>query len=535
MPPSKTCQGENSKKMAANICLFVFPFRLCNIRETKSYLNPRKAQLACFVAKVWERMREKLGGTMKEYKVLIDDAWEEGREVREIKSPYDRSVVGKVHFAGVDQVKAAVDAADKAFRKTATLSSYSRAEALEFISVQIDKNKDELARSIALCAGKAIKSARVEAERAVSTFAIAAEEAKRIGGEIIPLDLSPQTIDRWGLVRRFPIGVIAGITPFNFPLNLVAHKVAPAMAAGNTILLRPASQVAMTSGMLAEIIRESGYPAGGFNYIPCGYSAAEPLLEDGRVKKISFTGSPDIGWDMKKKAYKKKVTLELGGNAAVVIEPDADLDFAVPRTVLGAFAYSGQICISIQRIFLHKKIYDKFMAEFLDATSKLKMGDPLDDATDIGPMIDLGAAEQTEEWVEEALANGSRLVYGGKREGAMFEPTILENVAPGLRISCREAFAPVAVVSPYEDFEDALRGVNDSIYGLQAGIFTNDLKKVFRAYEVLDVGGVICNDIPTFRVDHMPYGGVKESGFGREGIKYAIEEMTELKLLALTL
>lgn len=479
------------------------------------------------------RLRE--GGQMKEHKILIDGVWMEGQEVREIRSPYDGSVVGKVHFAGEDQVGAAVEAADRAFRKTAALSSYERAEALDFISGRIERDKEELARSIALGAGKAIKSSRVEAERAVSTFAIAAEEAKRLGGEIIPLDLSKQTVGRWGIVRRFPVGAIAGITPFNFPLNLVAHKVAPAMAAGNTVLLRPASQVAMTSGLLAGIIRESGYPGGGFNYIPCGYGAAGQLLEDERIKKISFTGSPDIGWDMKKKAYRKKVTLELGGNAAVVIEPDADLDFAVPRTVLGAFSYSGQICISIQRIFCHKSVYDKFMAGFLDATGRLKMGDPLDETTDIGPMINMAAAEQTEEWVEEALQGGARLVCGGKREWAMFEPTVLENVAPELRISCREAFAPVVVVSPYEDFEDALRGVNDSIYGLQAGIFTNDLKKAFRAYEALDVGGVICNDIPTFRIDHMPYGGVKESGFGREGLKYAIEEMTELKLLALNL
>jgi glyceraldehyde-3-phosphate dehydrogenase (NADP+) len=287
--------------------------------------------------------------------------------------------------------------------------------------------------------------------------------------------------------------------------------------------------------MLADIIHGSGYPAGGFNYIPCGYQAAEAFLEDERIKKITFTGSPEIGWELKKRAHKKRVTLELGGNAAVVIEPDANLDFALPRTVLGAYAYSGQVCISIQRIFLHKSIYDKFMARFVEATANLEMGDPMEENTDIGPMINLEAAKQTEEWVEETLQNGARLVCGGSREGAMFEPTILENVKPDLRISCQEAFAPVVVVSPYEDFDEALRSVNDSIYGLQAGVFTNDLKKAFAAYESLDVGGVICNDIPTFRIDHMPYGGVKESGFGREGLKYAIEEMTELKLLAINL
>jgi len=470
-----------------------------------------------------------------EHQLFIDGKWVLGKDVKDIKSPYDQSIVGRVHFADVDQVRGAVDSAHLAFQNTKMLSSFERAKALEFVSDQIAKNKEKLARSIVMGAGKAIKSARVEADRAVSTFQIASEEAKRMNGEIIPLDLSPQTSGRWGLVRRFPIGVMVGITPFNFPLNLVAHKVAPAMASGNTILLRPASQVAMTSSILAEIIEQSDFPAGGFNHIPCGYLAADVLLEDDRVKKITFTGSPDIGWELKKRANKKRVTLELGGNAAVIIEPDADLDFALPRTVLGAYAYSGQVCISIQRIFLHKKIYDRFMARFLDATAKLKMGDPMEESTDIGPMINLDAAKQTEEWVEEALEDGARLVCGGKREGAMFEPTILENVKPELRISCQEAFAPVVVVSPYEDFDLALRSVNDSIYGLQAGVFTNDLKKAFQAYESLDVGGVICNDIPTFRIDHMPYGGVKESGFGREGIKYAIEEMTELKLLAVNL
>jgi acyl-CoA reductase-like NAD-dependent aldehyde dehydrogenase len=484
-----------------------------------------------------DRRREKEDGMSmaNEYRLLIDGRWETGKDVRETRSPYDQSLVGRVHFADKDQVKKAVDAACAAFENTRGMSAYERAKALEYISGQVEAKKEELARSIVLCAGKTIKSARVEAERAVSTFKIAAEEAKRMGGEIIPLDLSPQTANRWGLVRRFPLGVVAGITPFNFPLNLVAHKVAPAMAAGNAILLRPASRVAMTSGLLSEIIQKSGYPSGGFNFVPCGYEAAELFLEDERVKKITFTGSPDIGWELKRRSPRKRVTLELGGNAAVVIEPDADLDFALPRTVLGAYAYSGQVCISIQRIFLHQKIYDNFMTEFVEATRKLKMGDPLDEGTDVGPMITPEAAGQTEEWVEEAVENGARIVCGGKRKGVIYEPTILENVNPELRISWLEAFAPVVVVYPYKDFEEALEGVNNSIYGLQAGVFTNDLKKAFRAYEVLDVGGVILNDIPTFRIDHMPYGGIKESGFGREGLKYAIEEMTELKLLALNL
>ncbi|MBU1186581.1 MAG: aldehyde dehydrogenase family protein, partial [Acidobacteria bacterium] len=328
---------------------------------------------------------------------------------------------------------------------------------------------------------------------------------------------------------------IAGITPFNFPLNLVAHKVAPAIATGNTILLRPASQVAVTSAILAEIIAESGYPAGGFNFIPCGYKAADVLVEDERVKKITFTGSPEIGWDIKQKAFKKHVTLELGGNAAVVIEPDADMEYALQRTVLGAFSYSGQVCISIQRVYLHDSIYDTFLDRFVAAVQNLKMGDPMEEDTDIGPMINEGAAEQIEEWIREAVDLGASLLCGGGRKGAMVEPAVLTGVDPKDRISWLEAFAPVAVVYRYSEYEQALREVNHSIYGLQAGVFTGDLKKAFRAYDVLDVGGVIINDIPTFRIDHMPYGGVKESGFGREGLKYAIEEMTELKLLAVNL
>ncbi len=472
---------------------------------------------------------------MKEYKLLINGNWEQGAEVREIKSPYDGKAVGKVHFADKSQVEKSIEQAHAAFQKTKLLSSRERAEALEKISNEIKKREQELAESIVLSAGKPIKSSRVEVLRAVNTFKIAAEEAKRINGEIIPLDLMPQTENRWGFVRRFPIGVIAGITPFNFPLNLAAHKVAPALASGNTFISRPASQVSITDMILADIINETDYPAGGFNAVPCGYQAADAFTEDKKVKMITFTGSPDIGWDLKKRAHKKIVTLELGGNAAVVIEPDANLDYALPRTVLGAYAYSGQVCISIQRVYVHEKIYDRFLSDFADSVKNLKMGDPMKETTDVGPMITLSAAEQTEEWLEEAINGGAHIVCGGKREGALFEPTVITECKPDLRISWLEAFAPVAVVYRYDDFEKALGEVNNSIYGLQAGVFTNDLSKAFRAYEALDVGGVIVNDIPTFRIDHMPYGGIKESGFGREGLKYAIEEMTEMKLMAINL
>ncbi|MCJ7680024.1 MAG: aldehyde dehydrogenase family protein, partial [Candidatus Aminicenantes bacterium] len=335
---------------------------------------------------------------MKEYKLFITGKWIDGHTTKEQRSPYDGKPFGIMHFGNREQVTKAVDAASLAFEKTRALSSHERASVLMHISRAIEKRTEELAESIVFSSGKSIRSARVEVSRSANTFLIAAEEAKRLGGEIIPLDLIPGTEQRWGFVRRFPLGVIAGITPFNFPLNLVAHKVAPAIATGNSILLRPASQVAVTSAILAEIIAESGYPSGGFNFIPCGYKAADVLVEDERVKKITFTGSPEIGWDIKQKAFKKHVTLELGGNAAVVIEPDTDMDYALQRTLLGAFSYSGQVCISIQRVYLHDSIYDTFLDRFVTATKNLNMGNPLDESTDIGPMINEGAAEQTEEW-----------------------------------------------------------------------------------------------------------------------------------------
>jgi len=469
------------------------------------------------------------------YKMLIKGKWRESANLRQIRSPYDGSTAAEVYFAEKDQVLEAIAAAEEAFGATRGLASYERSQALEKISAEISRRHEELARSIALQAGKPIRDSRVEVERAAGTFKAAAEEAKRLDGEMIPLDWIPAAQKRWGLVRRFPVGPLTAISPFNFPLNLVAHKVAPAMAAGNTVVLKPSSQVPATALLLADIIASSGYPEGGVNVIPAGYAEAEPLLTDERIKMVTFTGSPAIGWDLKKQANKKKVTLELGGNAAVVVEPDADLAIAVPRIVTGAFSYAGQICISIQRLFLHEKIYDAFMAEFLERTKKLALGDPLDEKTDVGPMIDEAAARQTEEWVGEAVGKGARLLCGGKRRGTIYEPTVLENVRPELRISWLEAFAPIVVVYPYRDFEKALEGVNYSIYGLQAGVFTNDLKKAFRAFETLEVGGIILNDIPTFRADHMPYGGVKDSGFGREGVRYALEEMTELRLLALNL
>jgi acyl-CoA reductase-like NAD-dependent aldehyde dehydrogenase len=472
---------------------------------------------------------------MADYKLLIGGAWRESSVVRDIYSPYDRSSVGRVHWAEKSRVEEAIRAADSAFAETRKLSSFERGQILDRVTQGIKTRREELARSIALQAGKPIRDSRVEVDRAALTFEIARDESKRMNGEFIPLDLSPATKGRWGLVRRFPVGVVSAITPFNFPLNLVAHKVAPALASGNTVVLRPSSQVPITSVILGEIVMAAGCPPGALNVVPSNYEAAEIMLTDERVKKVTFTGSPAVGWELKKKAHRKKVTLELGGNAAVVIEPDADLEYALARTVTGAFAYAGQICISVQRIFLQETIYDRFIGDFVARTRKLKCGDPLSEDTDVGPMIDEEAAHKIERWIAEASEKGGRIACGGSRRGTMVEPTVLENVDPKLPISCLEAFAPIVVVFRYKDFGEALAAVNNSIYGLQAGVFPNDLKKAFLAFEQLDVGGVIINDIPTFRIDHMPYGGVKQSGFGREGVRYAIEEMTEPKLMAVHL
>ncbi|MBI5379800.1 MAG: aldehyde dehydrogenase family protein [Nitrospirae bacterium] len=467
----------------------------------------------------------------RRHPMFLGGEWRESGAWMEVRSPYDDQVVGVVAQAGEREAAEAVDRATSAFAATRDLPSHKRAEVLNKIAEGLDRRKEEIARTIALEAGKPISEARVEAGRAAFTFRCAAEEAKRIGGEMIPLDLLRPSEGRWGITRRFPVGPILAISPFNFPLNLVAHKVAPAIAAGNPIILKPASKTPITALLLAEVVKEAGLPDGGFSVLPCPGKVAEGILADDRIKMLTFTGSPPVGWSLKAKAVKKKVILELGGNAGVIVHEDAPLEFAVSRCVFGAFAFSGQVCISVQRIYAHEPIYQAFLDRFVPQVRNLKMGDPLDESTKIGPMIDLGAAEQTEQWVAEAVGKGAKVLCGGKRQGRFFEPTVLTDVDPATKVSCREVFAPVVSVAPYRNFEDVLSAVNDSVYGLQAGVFTRDLARAFQAFETLEVGGVILNDVPTYRIDHMPYGGVKESGFGREGIHYTIEEMTELRLL----
>ena len=456
-----------------------------------------------------------------------------GGDATEIRSPYDGGLVAVVHRAGPAEIEAAIAGAVRAFEETRKLPSWRRAEILERISAALGERREELARGVALEAGKPISIARVEVDRAAFTFKVAAEETKRIYGEIVPLDWVPGTERRTAHVRRVPLGPIAGITPFNFPLNLVVHKVAPALAAGNPIVVRPASQTPVSALRLGEIVVEAGWPAEGIAVVPSATDTAAPLVEDDRIKLLTFTGSPAVGWSLKGRAGRKRVTLELGGNAGVIVNADADVAFAAERVTWGGFVYSGQTCISVQRVLVHADVYDGFLAELLPRVEALRTGDPLDDDTDVGPVIDAGAAVRVGEWVDEALSGGATALAGGRHDGGLWEPTVLTGVEETMRVSCQEAFAPLVVVSRFDDVGEAIAAVDRSAFGLQAGIFTRDLPTIQRAFEEIEVGGLVVNDVPTFRIDHMPYGGVKQSGLGREGVRYAIEEMTELKLLAL--
>jgi len=449
----------------------------------------------------------------------------------ELRSPYDSSPVAVVHRAGPDEVERAIAGAVRAFETTRRLASWQREDVLKGIAQGIAARRDELARTIALEAGKPIKTAGVEVDRAVFTFTVAAEESKRIYGEVVPLDWLPGNENRVGHVRRVPLGPIAGISPFNFPLNLVAHKVAPALAAGNPILLRPASQTPATALLLGRIVLDAGWPEDAIAVLPSTTETARPLVEDPRIKLLTFTGSPVVGWSLKERAGRKRVTLELGGNAAVIVNDDADVAYAAERVAWGGFTYSGQTCISVQRVFVHRDVHDAFLAELLPRVEALKVGDPLDEDTDVGPVIDTANAERIEEWLEEATAAGARVLTGGRREGSLWQPTVLANLSDDLRVSCEEVFAPFVGVTEFSDVEDAIDAAGRSEFGLQAGLFTNDMRVVDAAFDRIEVGGLMVNDVSTFRIDHMPYGGVKSSGFGREGLRYAIEEMTELKLL----
>ena len=451
----------------------------------------------------------------------------------EVLDKYSGEVATRVALADDAAIDRAIQAAVEATEPMARMAAYERQAVLDHCVVRFKERFEELADALCIEAGKPIKDARGEVGRLIDTFRIASEESVRIGGEVMPLDISPRARGYSGQWKRVPIGPCSFISPFNFPLNLAAHKVAPALAVGCPFVLKPASLTPIGALVIGEVLAETDLPKGAFSILPCSREGANRFTEDDRLKLLSFTGSPGVGWALKARAGKKPVVLELGGNAAVIVDEDADLEDAIERIVFGAFYQSGQSCIGVQRIIVHESLYERFRDQLVEKTKALKMGDPKDESTFIGPMISTKEATRLHGWIESAVSAGANLLCGGKREGAMLEATLLDNVTAGADVICQEAFGPVAVLSTFDDFDQALEQVNDSVFGLQAGIFTRDIYKAHKAWDTLEVGGVVIGDVPSWRVDHMPYGGVKESGLGREGVKFAIEDMTEVRMMVL--
>lgn len=468
------------------------------------------------------------------YKLWVAGEWREDSATLPVKDKYSGEVIALVPLASQATVERAVAGAQAAFPSYSRVPAHQRSRILEKTARLLEKYQEELATLICREAGKAWKYSRGEVFRAIETFRFSAEEAKRIHGETVPMDASPTGEGRVGFYFRTPVGVVAAITPFNFPLNLVAHKVGPALAAGNTIVLKPASATPLTAIRLGEILEEAGLPPGACNIVVgSGDTVGDWLVSDPRVGKVSFTGSPPVGEAIIRKAGLKKVTLELGNNSGTIIEPDANLDDAIPRCVMSAFANSGQVCISLQRLYVHRAIAPEFTNRFLAATANLKVGNPLDEDCDVGPMISESEARRAAAWINEAVKEGAAVLTGGKQEGSFLYPTVLTNVRPEMKVMCIEAFAPLVSIYEYENFADAVKLMEDSPYGLQAGIYTRDLKKAFYAVHHINAGGIMINDTSIFRVDHMPYGGNKMSGLGREGVRFAVEEMTNIKMVVL--
>jgi acyl-CoA reductase-like NAD-dependent aldehyde dehydrogenase len=450
-----------------------------------------------------------------------------------VTAPFGGKELARIPSPPAEDVETAVQRAVLAFEKTRVIPTFTRVAILRTVAAELERRRDDLARTIAAEAGKPLKAARAEAERAAATFSAAAAALEAWKGEMLPLDVNAVSLGRWGVVKRVPLGPVLAITPFNFPLNLTSHKVAPAIAVGAPVIQKPASKTPLSALALREIVLEAGWPADAYVVLPISGAAAEGLVLDPRLPVISFTGSGAVGWRLKSLVPKKRVALELGGNAAVVVHSDADLDDAARRTASGAFSYAGQSCISVQRALVHRPVLEAFREKLLAAASTLVVGDPLDEKTDVGPMIAPAEAARVEAWVAEAVAGGATVLRGGTRVGECLHPTILANTTPSMKVEAQEVFAPVVTLNAYDDFEEALRRVNDSKYGLQAGVFTRDLARIQRAFDVLEVGAVLANDVPTWRADRMPYGGVKESGSGREGPAYAMEEFTEPRLLVI--
>ncbi|SEH83779.1 Acyl-CoA reductase [Halobacillus karajensis] len=465
-------------------------------------------------------------------KLYINGKWQEGSDYYDLKSPYNGNFITEVSLATPEEVEKALMSAEKGKEKIKKLTSLERSKILERASAIFEQRLEECAQILTLENAKPIKSARGEIRRTIETYKFAAEEAKRIHGETIPMDAAASGVGRFAYTRKEPLGIIAAITPFNFPFNLVAHKLGPAIASGNSVVLKPAYQTPLSALLTAEIFEEAGLPPGVLNVVTGrGSMIGDILVRDSRVNMVTFTGSLEVGLGIKAKAGLKKVTLELGSNSGLIVDSTDDLDELVAKSVVGSFAFAGQVCISIQRIYVQQRLYDEFVSKFVERTQELVKGDPRDENTDISAMIHLNEAERIEQWLEEAKNSNAKILCGGKREGSLFEPTIITDSLSNLSINSDEAFAPIVTIQPYQEWEEAVAMINDSSYGLHAGVFTNSMEKAFDAAERIEVGGVMINDIPSFRVDHMPYGGVKNSGIGKEGIKYSVEEMMNLKMI----
>jgi acyl-CoA reductase-like NAD-dependent aldehyde dehydrogenase len=470
--------------------------------------------------------------TATQRQLPIGGEWVETGEWIEVRSPYSGDVVGHVAKAGGDETRRAIDAAEQAMREP--LPAHKRAEVLVRVAMQLGRRHDEVARLISDEAGKPMKAARVEAKRAMSTYTMAAVEARKLAGEMVPMDASQAGDGKLGLTLRVPVGVVGAISPFNFPLNLVAHKIASGLAAGCAVVLKPAQQTPLSALLLAELEHEAGLPPGWLNVVvgPSG-EIGDVLIDDDRVRVLTFTGSGAVGWGLRERAPKKRVLLELGNATPVIVEADADLDEVAAKMAANAFAFAGQSCISVQRIYVQENAFDDFVERFLPQVEELKVGDPADEETDVGPVIDEDARDRILEWVDEARGAGARILTGGDLDNGLIRPTVIADAAPELKVSCEEVFGPVCTVNRYRSLDEALELANGTRYGLQAGIFTSSLETAIRAARELEFGGVTVNEAPTFRADQMPYGGVKDSGNTREGPAYAVRELTEQRLVVL--
>jgi len=467
-------------------------------------------------------------------KLFIDGKWIETKENYKLYSPYSRKEIAEIPLADEKLVDEAISAAQKHADVMRSLPAHERSAILTRVANCLELHSDEAAKIMALENAKPMKAARAEIARTIQTYRFAAEEAKRLYGETIPMDAAKGAEQKLGFTFREPLGIIAAITPFNFPFNLVAHKLGPAFAAGNTVVLKPASQTPLSALYIAEVFEKAGLPPGALNVVTGrGGVIGDVLVQDPRVKMVTFTGSLEVGQRIRQLAGLKRVTLELGSNSPVIIDNIRNLDIAVEKCVTGAFAFAGQVCISVQRIYVHEAVYDAFLQKFADRAKKLKIGDPLDEDTDISALISSGEVERIEAWIQEATGQNACIVAGGERIGeGILAPTILTDVPSHVSLCTLEAFAPIVMVNKVNSVDEAIRAANDSQYGLQAGIFTDSIHTAIHAAKELESGGVIVNDVPTFRVDHMPYGGVKNSGTGKEGVKYSVEEMTELKFVS---